>query len=255
MLLSESELRAALEPLLDRLLADRLRLFQLQFEPRVQAQIAAALQPQSVLELQDALQRLHRGRTAPQVFAALFDAAAALVGSQRALVVVRGEHAAVWRSEGMALPPRFPAAQFELVTSVPVTVRGKVVGYFCWRGAALAAPVAARLDLMVQFAGLMLLELALPARPLRDAEAVGSAPEPARRQEASTEAGRFAELLIEDLRLFLEMDRAEDLGKGIRTGDWPQRFGPEIDRCRQAYAARYEDEMKTFEGVVPRLVE
>src|SRR5579875_2331501 len=44
-LLSESELRSALEPLLDRLLVERLRLFQLQLEPRLQAMIEAAVGP------------------------------------------------------------------------------------------------------------------------------------------------------------------------------------------------------------------
>lgn len=260
MLLSETELRAALEPLLDRLLAERLRLFQLQFEPRVQAQIAAALQPQSALELQDGLRRIGSGRTPEQVFAALFEAGAAMVGTQRALIVVRGDQAAVWKQEGLSLPSRFLTAQREQVltreTCAAVRVRGTTVGYFCWKGAALPAPVEARLAILIQFAGLVLLESGLPTAtaaaaklPIDNKQALRE------RREANSEAGRFAELLIEDLRLFLTRERVEDLEMGVRAGDWSNRFAPEIERCRQAFAIRYSgaEEARTFEEVVPRL--
>lgn len=260
MLLSETELRAALEPLLDRLLAERLRLFQLQFEPRVQAQIAAALQPQSTLELQDGLQQIGSAKTPAQVFGALFDASAAMVGAQRALVIERGEQAAVWKSKGISLPPQFPARQREQFlpaeSCVAVRVRGKIVGYFCWKGVVLPAPVAARLQLLIQFAGLVLLETAMPSATATvvAAPASGAAPAPAR-SGAVSEAERFAELLIEDLRLFLTRERAEDLGMGVRAGDWRARFAPEIERCRRAFAAHYpgQEEAGIFEEVVPRL--
>lgn len=260
MLLSETELRAALEPLLDRLLAERLRLFQLQFEPRVQAQIAAALQPQSALELQDGLRRIGSARTPAQVFAALFEAGAAMIGQQRALIAVHGEQAAVWKQEGLSLPARFPAAQREQVlaheTSAPIKVRGTTVGYFCWKGAGLPAPVEARLAVLIQFAGLVLLESGLPTAKAAAARLpVASTQALPERQEANSEAGRFAELLIEDLRLFLTRERDQDLSMGVRAGDWRSRFAPEIERCRQAFAVRYSsaEEAKLFEEVVPRL--
>lgn len=260
MLLSETELRAALEPLLDRLLAERLRLFQLQFEPRVQAQIAAALQPQSALELQDGLQRIGSAKGPAQVLAALFKAGSAVVGPQRALIVVRGEQAAVWKQEGISLPSRFPAAQCEQLlpreTRAAVKVRGTTVGYFCWEGVTLPAPIEARLAILIQFAGLALLETGLPTETATvvasPAASVAVAPQ---RPETGSDSGRFAELLIEDLRLFLKRERAEDLGMGVRAGDWRERFAPEIERCRQAFAIRYfgMEEARTFEEVVPRL--
>lgn len=239
------ELRAALEPLLDRLLADRLRYFQLQFEPRVQALIAAAI------EFQAGLRRIQNTNGASECFDAIYELSGVLVGRQRRLEVLWQGKAAVWKGEGGAWATGVECE------SRDICVRGSAVGRLSWAGGTLAAAVGERLDMLLRFSGMVLLEGALQvaeaARRAKEAqnEPKTLAPEVAR---SETRAQRFASLLIEDLRLFLERERAPEFAAGMREGDWRLRFAPELERCRRAFRSRF-DAVDTFEEVVPRLVE
>ncbi|MGH9476861.1 MAG: hypothetical protein ACRD1C_11090 [Terriglobales bacterium] len=255
MLLTETELRSTLEPLLDQLLAERLRLFQLQFEARMQSLIDAALAPQSASELQAGLRRLQTAATLGECFEAIYELSAALVGPQRALFVVWQEQKALWKSTGE--PSRLSSG-----CRAEIKVRGRAVGELVWPGAPLPAAMAERLEVLLRLAGLVLLERALPAVGPTAAGPTAVAQPP--RQESNalswlahageTRAQRFASLLIEDLRLFLTRERAQEFAAGARAGDWRQQFAPELERCRGAYRDRY-GETETFEEAVSRLVE
>ncbi|MGH9487744.1 MAG: hypothetical protein ACRD04_09190 [Terriglobales bacterium] len=264
MLLSETELRAALEPLLDRLLAERLRLFQLQIESRMQALIATALQPQGVAELQSGLRRLQEARSPAECLDTVFELSAALVGPQRALLVVHKGQTAVWKREGLNLPERFASERAPALlgggSQAEIRVRGRVVGLLYWTGAAVPRATEEKLDLLIRTAGLVMLESALPekaaaiAAPAAEDEPKALAPGA---RNGETRAQRFASLLLEDLRLFLERERGTELAAGAREGDWRQRFAPEIERCRRAFRERFADkgDEETFEEVVPRVGE
>ena len=253
-LLSETELRAALEPLLDRLLTERLHLFQLQLEPRLQSLIAAALQPRALASAQSDLLRLLQTQDPNQCFALLFQQARELVGAACALIVVHRNQAAVWRREGIELPERFPLASQDLVLRagqrLPIRVRGRVVGLLHWPGAALEAASQTRLDLLLQLAGLVLLGQS-PSRPQSTTAAAAVAsppssapspvPPPSRvpGSEEEARAQRFAELLVEDLALYLSRERPRELADGRARGDWRSRFQSELERCRRAFLERY----------------
>lgn len=253
-LLSETELRSALEPLLDRLLVERLRYFQLQLEPRLQALIAAGLEPRATAGFGAGLARLLEAGDPNQTFAALFDETQALVGAARALLVIRGGEAAVWKSAGVSLAPRFPLAHQEAALRGPggrrsgthaISVRGTTVGLLYWEGAAeIEATARAQLEALLRVAGLLLFAQAFPqapqAAPLAEPTATSMAPAP--RAPAGTAAERFAQILIEDLELFLERERPEELAAARRRRDAATRFAPELERCRQALASRYPDE-------------
>ena len=276
-LLSETELRAALEPLLDRLLTERLHLFRLQLEPRLQSLIAAALQPRALASAQEDLLRLLRSPDPNHCFALLFQQARELVGPARALIVVHRNQAAVWQREGVELPERFPLASQDLVLRagqrLPIRVRGRLVGLLHWPGAALEAAAQARLDLLLQLAGLVLLGQALPrdqaagapaattlvAAPEPPSSAPTAAPTPRTpRSDEEARAQRFAALLIEDLALYLRRERPQDLAQGRACGDWRHRFQPELERCQRAFLDRYPPgggiEASLLEEALPRLL-
>ncbi|HET9784164.1 MAG TPA: hypothetical protein VFP94_04295 [Terriglobales bacterium] len=267
MLLTEIELRAALEPLLDRLLTERLRLFRLELEPRLQSLIHAGLEPRSASELQAGLERMRAAEGLGNCFSALFEVAEPWIGRQRALLVVRREQVAVWKNFGMNLPARFDIARREEVlrggSQAEVRVRGQLVGLLHWPESELSEATRSRLELFTRWAGLLLLEQGLgkhaaAARGVlkEAAEVPQAAPSPAR-AAAGSPAEHFAELLIEDLRLYLQRERAEELAAGRASGDWRVRFAPELERCRRAFGDRFGsvDVIKTFEGATPRLVD
>ncbi|MGH9394243.1 MAG: hypothetical protein ACRD1E_08750 [Terriglobales bacterium] len=270
MLLSETELRAALEPLLDRIVTERLRYFQLQLEPRLQAIIATALRPAAEAESERAWQRLLHANSPHACFEALFELSAALVGADRALIVIHQGRAAVWRQQGLALPARTSKAELDLLLrsgqTTPIQVRGRVVGVLHWPGPPIQSTDQSRLDLLLATAGLLLLSLAMPAPQIPSAPA--SAATLARAQPQALiemlppldedRAQRFARLLIEDLALYLRRERPSELADGERLSDWPRRFQAEIERCRGAFADRFPPAQGTspavFEEAVPRLV-
>jgi hypothetical protein len=257
-LLSESELRAALEPLLERVLAERLRLFQLQLEPRLQALVAAAAQERGHDERwSEGLRKLAQAEAASACFAELFTLAGGVVGQARALLVEWQGEMAVWRQEGTALPAHFPtasrSARLGEGSTAGIQVRGHSVGALYWPGARLERRAAERVALLTEIAGLALLAGAVRATapaPLTPAAGAGAARvlapattaarRPAR-NEAEARAQRFAHLLIEDLRLYLSKERPQEVETARRLGDWNQRFAPELARCRRAFRERYPE--------------
>lgn len=269
-LLTETELRAALEPLLDRLLTERLRLFRLELEPRLQSMIRAGLEPRAASELQGGLERLRAAEGPGNCFTALFDISEPWIGRQRALLVVHRGQVAVWKNSGMSLPPRFSWERREEVlpggTQAEVRVRGQLVGVLIWPASELAEATRKRLDLFTQWTGLLLLEQEL-GRSMTTAARIAPASAPAvpvvtplpARAEAGSPTERFAELLIEDLRLYLQRERADELAAGRSSGDWRQRFAPELERCRRAFVDRFgglgEAATRTFEEATPRLAD
>ena len=269
MLLSESELRAALEPLLERILAERLRLFQLQLEPRLQAMIAAATRERDQdTGWGEGLRRLGQAQPANTCFGELFELAGAVVGRARALLVERRGEMAVWRQEGTALPLRFAAASrnawLREGTTAGIRVRGRSVGALYWPGGALEKAAMARVELLTEIAGLALLAGALPAAPASHPAAASAGVPPralpetrAARNEAEARAQRFARLLIEDLSLYLRKERLREVEAARISGDWEQRFAPELARCRRAFLERFpaggEIEIEILEEETPRL--
>ncbi|MGH9483327.1 MAG: hypothetical protein ACRD1L_14660, partial [Terriglobales bacterium] len=176
MLLSETELRAALEPMLDRLLSERLRLFQLQLEARLNTLLGAA--PPTAAPAEPGLQRLFEAQEPGQCFEVLLEQTRALVGPARALLVEWRGELAVWRSldgagpsapaariprDGLELPARFPSTEAEAVLRglrrQPILVRGRAVGHLCWRGGEPGSAAQKQLYLLVHAAGLALLNL------------------------------------------------------------------------------------------------
>ncbi|HWG36930.1 MAG TPA: hypothetical protein VN690_04360 [Terriglobales bacterium] len=264
MLLSESELRAALEPLLDRILTERLHYFQLQLEPRLQAMIQASLRPAADADLLMHLRRLMGAATAGECFTAVYEAAGAVVGANRALFVVHRGEIAVWKQPGYELPQRFPALSRDLVlrhgNTAEILVRGRAVGLLHWRGPTLHPELQARQDLLVEMAGLTLLAQGLPRTQPAPAE-------PATLQAAMPvapaivdegRAQRFARLLVEDLALYLRRERSEEFELAARSGDWQGRFQPEIERSRRAFAERFRLDdgfnLAIFDAAVPILM-
>lgn len=81
--------------------------------------------------------------------------------------------------------------------------------------------------------------------------------QPSAGREPRTAAQRFAELLIEDLVLYLRRERPQELAEGQRQGDWRKRFEPELERCRRAFHDRYptngEGKAEIFEEALQRL--
>ncbi|HEY7855030.1 MAG TPA: hypothetical protein VIC32_01190 [Terriglobales bacterium] len=260
MLLSESELRSALEPLLDRLLVERLRLFQLQLEPRLQQLIAAALAPRSPSGLAPALAELLRATDPNQVFEILFEFTPRLVGPARALLVVRNGEATVWNSHGLDLPARFPISDQAAILGAAtrsIQVRGTIVGLFTWRAPMPPAEAAAEeLDLLLEVTGRSLLHLAIAAlkRAPVVAAAVPEAPAQLPALPVSLEGGnpaeRFARLLIADLLLFLEHDQPDALARARGAGELVTRFQPEFERCRRAFFARFPDAEAVMEKII-----
>jgi len=267
-LLSEAELRAALEPLLDRLLVERLRYFQLQLEPRLQSLIETALRPQAAegrLGPEALLQAVDASADPNQMFAALFDATEALTGPARALIVTLGGESAVWRAQGVRLPDRFPLAAHNDILRpapgrsrglLPIHVRELAVGWLYWETAADLEPARlSRLQLLLRVAGLCLLSQALPAPRPADPEAAPRVPAAARPEALvhADPAARFAHLLIEDLALYLERDRTQEFAAAQRAGDAATRFQPEIERCRRAFQHRFQSGMEVFEAAAQTL--
>lgn len=268
-LLSESELRAALEPLLDRLLTERLRLFQLQLEPRLQSLIARALEPQACAAAEEGFQKLLQAGDPGQCFEAIFERSREMVGDARALLVIRENQAAVWRQERVELPSRFPRSSQDLLLRagqrLPIAVRGQTVGLLFWPGGELETTAQARLELMLQTAGLVLLSHGLTpdnaaGRPAAASE-VSRTPTVALLErggpEPASDAQRFARLLLEDLALYLQRERAQDWAEGQRSGGWQRQFQPELERCRRAFLERYPEGSGTpssvWEEALPRL--
>lgn len=212
--------------------------------------IEAALAPRGMAELQADLRRIQGVSCASECFDAVFELSGALVGSQRRLEVIWQGKAAVWKSEGSAWLPGDEQ-------SMDICVRGSVVGTLKWPGTALRAVMKERLEMLVQLSGMVLLERALRLpEAAQGATDVRNEPNKLAQKAARSEtrAERFASLLIEDLRLFLTRERAEEFATGLRYGDWQLRFAPELERCRSAFRSRY-GEAHTFEEVVPRLAE
>ena len=266
-LLSESELRSALEPLLDRLLVERLRLFQLQLEPRLQQMIAAALEPRAASGLVPALAELTLARDPNQIFEALFEFAPRLVGPARALLVVRDREVTVWNSHALDLPPRFPGSDQNAILKPnrgdhagthSIQVRGTVVGLLFWRAPIPLEPaVAAELALLLEVAGRSLLHQAL--QPALGAAAVAasraSSPPPElpalpRSMNSADPAERFAHLLIADLLLFLEHDQPEALARARSASELVPRFQVDFDRSQRAFLARFPNAQAVIEKII-----
>lgn len=264
MLLSESELRSALEPLLDRLLVERLRLFQLQLEPRLQAMIEAAVGPAARAQAETGA-RLAAivGASDPEaIFERLWEASAE-AGPARALLVSFRGQMAVWRAEGLELPAAFAESERERHlargASLAVTVRGLKVGELYWeRARKLEDTKLAELALHTRAAGIALLGQAL-AMPREAAQTAGteSQPESARAPRpaptGADPASRFAALLIEDLELYLRRERGNELEAARARGNAGTAFGGEIERCRRAFRERYPDAGAIFEEAAQRL--
>ena len=164
MLLSETELRAALEPLLDRLLVERLRYFQLQLEPRMRGLIEAALAAKPAEGGDTGLERVLNSRDRNQTFDAVFEASAGLVGPIRALLVTYGGETAVWRAQGLELPERFATSTQAAVLDEraaqthSIRVGETSVGFLAWKAqGALDPGKLARLRVLLEVAGLRLL--------------------------------------------------------------------------------------------------
>ena len=262
MLLSEQELRNALEPLLDRLLVERFKYFQLQLEARLQSMMDAARAEApaaaSAGELNAGLERLLKATDPNQVFEGLFAGSAELAGEVRALLVRYEETITVWRQEGLELPERFTATEQSTVLKAgagrtsgthPVRVRGQIVGMLHWQAA--EAPTADRLqqlDLMLHAAGLALLgwglaEAGMPERQTGRQEPSAAVSEEQERAQA------FARVLAEDLELYLRRERRADIGEAGRLEDAWERFQPELERCRRFYLERYPNEAAIGEEV------
>ena len=266
MLLSEQELRNALEPLLDRLLVERFKYFQLQLEARLQSLIqspsdaarAAASVAAEGGELNAGLERLLTAGDPNQVFEVLFAASAGLVGGARALLVRYEGTVTVWRQEGLELPERFTAAEQSLVLKAgtervsgthPVRVRGQIVGMLHWQAAEPPMPARVqRLELMLHAAGLALLGQGLAGAG--QAEPQTGREDPA--QEFSEEQARaraFARVLAEDLELYLQRERWTDVAEASRLEDAWERFQPELERCRRFYLERHPKEAAIGEEI------
>lgn len=246
MLLSEQELRSALEPLLDRLLVERFKYFQLQLEARLTSLMAAAPGPVptsgSGTNLIDAdWQRLLRAKDPNAVFETLF---AAATMPARALLVRYQGMLTVWKQEGLGLPERFAVAEQSTVLKAgadeasgtyPVRVRGVIVGLLHWRAA--AAPEAhelERLEILARCAGLVLLDLGLAPTSTKEGG------EQRLRGDGEPEQARaFAQLLAEDLELYLRRERAAEVAEARRLDDAWERFQPEVERCRRGFRERY----------------
>lgn len=256
MLLSEQELRSALEPLLDRLLVERFKYFQLQLEARLQSLIeAAAPAPATTSDpAEGGLQRLLRAKDPDEVFEFLFAAVAALPA--RALLVRYQGRLTVWRQQGLKLPERFAVADQSIVLragadtasgTYPVRVRGVIVGLLHWRAA--AAPEAKeleRLEAMFECAGLVLLGIALAeAAPTPSKEILAEAPG----GDEQGKARAFAQLLAEDLELFLRRERAAEVSEARRLEDAWDRFQPEVERCRRGFMERHPQQGAIGEAI------
>lgn len=254
MLLSENELRSALQPLLDRALAERLKLFQLQLEPRLQALLDAAVgdtgRRQAEMGLR--LAALVRADEVEAVFETLWQATAHL-GSARALLVQWRQEMAIWRSEGTSLPARFSLGdQRQLMSqgsALPVRVREQPVGWLYWEGSKYSEPAQTEeLKLLLHAAGLALLACgwrveaqSAPAKTVAEAAANGAASAPATPEE------RFAWLLLEDLSVLLQRDRPEQWSGAAGPGAKAHAFAGEIERCRKAFRERYPADTAVFE--------
>ncbi|MGH9417012.1 MAG: hypothetical protein ACRD01_10325 [Terriglobales bacterium] len=242
MLLSETELRAALEPLLDRLLSERLRLFGLQQEPRLQAIVQAALLPAAQAAGPEALRGLLAAPSPGACFTELFQLSGELLGEARELWVEYHSTRALWQRAGGPLS----AAE-----AIEVMVRGRVIGRLQWPAGALPPGLRPRLELLTAVAGLVLLRQGLEARTVSTdgvaaavgTEAVRALPPPARaaadRTEAASAEERFARLLVEDLRLYLQHERAAELAGAHDAGEFHRRFAAEWERLRRAFLERY----------------
>jgi hypothetical protein len=270
-LLSESELRAALEPLLERILGERLRLFQLQLEPRLQAMIAAGVQARGPdASWGEGLRRLARAQAATACFDELFEQTEGVVGRARALLVEWRGEMAVWRQQETALPERFAAASrgawLRDGTTAAIRVRGHSVGALYWPGARLERAAAERMALLTEIAELALVAGALPAARQPSQAGAGASetrqrpampPARAAQNEAEARAQRFARLLIEDLRLYLQKERPQEAAAAQSVGDWQGRFAAELGRCRRAFLERYPAggaiRIEILEEEVPRL--
>ena len=304
-LLSEQELRAALEPLLDRLLIERLRYFQLQLEPRLQTSIAQVIAQvmaaHGVGRLGDerrleafttGAERILAAEGIADIAAALLAASEAFLGEARSLLVTRRGETMVWKSERMRLPERFAGSDADTVLRAihagdaaghasgegrrelfPVRVRDTVIGWLCWEARVTMPPEAReRLEALAQIAGLALLKAALGKAPrarrpaeitdgvkaaVHDEAASGGGvviPTPAAAAGSGTKATAFAELLIEDLKLYLQREQGAALGQARREGRIELAFAAEIGRCRRAFLERFPGEGNgTFQAAVRQL--
>ncbi|MGH9520427.1 MAG: hypothetical protein ACRD2D_12295 [Terriglobales bacterium] len=256
MLLSEAELRSALQPLLDRALAERLKLFQLQLEPRLQALLDAAMgdSGRRQAELGARLAALLRAEEVEAVFEALWQATGHL-GAARALLVQWRQELAIWRSEGTSLPARFALGdQSQLMkqgNSLAVRVREQAVGWLYWEGSKYnESAQAEELKLALRATGLSLLECGL-REPPQSAQAqlapAVAASEGALPSAPKTPAQRFAWLLLEDLAVLLQRDRPEQWQRASEPGAKSRAFAGELERCRKAFSERYPEGHAAFE--------
>lgn len=251
MLLSEQELRSALEPLLDRLLVERFKYFQLQLEARLTSLMEAAWAPPAPAAVpgpnarDDGWQRLLRANDANEVFEILFAAAAAMPA--RALLVRYQGTLTVWRQEGVRLPERFAVAEQSTVLrtttgeasgTYAVRVREVIVGLLHWRAPAPPAEdERERLEALLRCAGLVLLNLGLThAAPLRPREVRGN---DTMGEGEHEEARAYAQVLAEDLELYLRRERAAEVAEARRLEDAWERFQVEVERCRRGYLERH----------------
>ena len=170
-LLSESELRSALEPLLDRLLAERLRYFQLEMEPRLRAMVSAVLREDGAGGTPGGLEQMLQCQEADQALDVLFERTAGLAA--RAVLVVYQGQAVVWRSTGLELPARLevPSSASALCANpdrvaemLPIRAGGATLGLLYWEEERkVSGRRRSHLEMLARAAGLALLEFALEA--------------------------------------------------------------------------------------------
>lgn len=251
-LLSENELRSALQPLLDRALAERLKLFQLQLEPRLVAMLDAATGAGGRAEAETGVRlgALLQAKDEEAICEALWQATGDLVGG-RALIVQWKQELAVWRAEGTSLPARMPQAELERNLhqgrALAIKVRERVVGWLFWGGSKYDDPARIQaIELYLRAAGLALTECGL-----REQESSSKGLDPAKRPESLPVAGspeaRFAWLLLADLEGLLQRDRTQRWQSANGSGQKAEIFADEVERCRRAFGERFPDSAQVFE--------
>jgi hypothetical protein len=68
-------------------------------------------------------------------------------------------------------------------------------------------------------------------------------------------ARAFAQLLAEDLELYLRRERAAEVAEARRVEDAWHRFQPEVERCRRGYRERYPAYAELGEMVFREMME
>jgi len=158
------------------------------------------------------------------------------------------------------LPPGVSAASQGGVH--PLLVRGKTIALLYWSGASGPSSelLPQRLQLLVEVTG-RILESGLGARevPAQTSPAgtnAETAPEPAAEPVTAVAAAvpplaaasaspleararRYAKVLIEDLELYLNRDRPQEITAALEERDLYIRLRPDIEKCRLSYLEKF----------------